>query len=627
MGVVDPILRLRPEDPIVAVAADDDYAMPLAVSIRSVIDRLSPERRLGIVVLDGGIRPANRERVLRSWPADRVEVAWFTPDASVFDDAPTWRWVNRVMYYRLLLPQLLPEAIAKILYLDVDVLALADVSALWDEPLGDVALRATQDPTSPYMDAERAMPAGWVQPAEGFTPQPLPNYDLHRLEPDTPYLNSGVLMMNLDWWRRHDVTRRLLECLLENAGQIEAPDQYALNVVLHGAWAPMDPGWNALAVLHRRGSWRETHYDEATFRRLLDVPYILHWAGVQKPWNGLGAVPREELFHRTRAKTAWAGWRGQQRLLGFRLARTRKRTRRRARHALRDLRRATRQPRKKAAAAAARLARVGVRGGRWARQRLQGPREGARPAFLVGCGRSGTNMLVDRLSRTWELDPVNEYDPAAFHEWWLRDLDSVAAVAQRSRARTVLFKPILDTPRVPQLLERFPEGRVLFAVRDWAAVVRSALALFGPENWPGRVAGWMSDDFAEFGAPLPANARERVRSLWRADLDPASATALYWLFYTGLYCDQGLDSDPRVRLVHYQLVLEQPEAQLREVCDFLGIGYRARMSPGVEPRNRHTSESLGVEPSIAEACDALYARLADADASSSAASNASRNEV
>ncbi len=610
MGAVDPILRLRPEDPIVAGAADDGYAMPLAVSIRSVIDRLAPERRLGIVVLDGGIRPANRERVLRSWPADRVQVAWLKPDASVFDDAPTWRWVNRVMYYRLLLPQLLPEAIAKILYLDVDVLALSDISALWDEPMGDVALRATQDPTSPYMDAERAMPSGWVQPAEGFTPQPLPKYELHGLEPDTPYLNSGVLMMNLDWWRRHEVTRRLLECLRENAGHIEAPDQYALNVVLRGAWAPMDPGWNALAVLHRRGSWRETHYDEATFRRLLEAPYILHWAGVQKPWNGLGAVPREEFFHRTRAGTAWAGWHGQQRMLSLRLARAGKRARRRARHALRDVRRATRQPRKKAAAAAARVARAGERSERWARQRLQGPRDGARAAFLVGCGRSGTNMLVDRLSHTWELDPVNEYDPAAFHEWWLRDLDTVAAVAQRSRARTVLFKPILDTPRVPQLLERFPNGRVLFAVRDWAPVVRSALALF-----------------AEFGAPLPASAREKLQSLWRPGLDPTSATALYWLFYTGLYFDLDLDIDRRVLPVCYEAVLEQPEARLREVCDFLDIGYRPRMTAGVEPRNRHVHAALDVEPAIVQACDALYARFARAASSMSEASRASRNEL
>jgi hypothetical protein len=361
-------------------------------------------------------------------------------------------------------------------------------------------------------------------------------------------------------------------------------------------------------VLHRRGSWRETHYDEVTFRRLLEAPYILHWAGVQKPWNGLGPVPREELFHQTRAETAWAGWLGQQEMLGWRLARTRKRARRRARNALRDVRRAARPLSKQARAARGRMARAGVRAEHWTRRRLQGPRHGARAAFLVGCGRSGTNMLVDRLSRSWELEPVNEYDPTAFQEWWLRDLDTVAAVARRSRARSVLFKPILDTPRVPELLERCPEAQVLYAARQWPDVVRSALALFGPHNWPSRVAGWMADDFAEFGAAVPEGTRRRVRSLWRADLDPASATALYWLFYTGLYFDLGLNADPRVRLVCYEAVLEQPEAQLREICHFLGIGSRPRMAAGVAPLNRHTAAPLAVEPAVADACDALYAR-------------------
>jgi hypothetical protein len=74
-------------------------------------------------------------------------------------------------------------------------------------------------------------------------------------------------------------------------------------------------------------------------------------------------------------------------------------------------------------------------------------------------------------------------------------------------------------------------------------------------------------------------------------------------------------------------VLEQPEAQLREVCDFLGIGYRARMSAGVEPRNRHARAPLNVEPAIVRACNALYARFPGAASSASAASNASRNEL
>jgi hypothetical protein len=73
--------------------------------------------------------------------------------------------------------------------------------------------------------------------------------------------------------------------------------------------------------------------------------------------------------------------------------------------------------------------------------------------------------------------------------------------------------------------------------------------------------------------------------------------------------------------------LEQPEARLREVCDFLDIGYGPRMTAGVEPRNRHVHAALDVEPAIVQACDALYARFARAASSMSAASKASRNEL
>lgn len=228
---------------------------------------------------------------------------------------------------------------------------------------------------------------------------------------------------------------------------------------------------------------------------------------------------------------------------------------------------------------------------------------------MVGCGRSGTNMLVYRLSRTWELDLVNEQDPRAFRHWWLRDLDSLATVARVSRARRILFKPILDTPRVPELLARFPEAKVLFAVRHWTAVVRSARVAFGIDGLPGRVAGWMADDFAEFHTPVPEATRQRVRVLWRADLDPNSATALYWLFYTGLYLDLGLEADPRVCLVLYEAVMEQPDRRLREICAFLEIGFRQRMIAGIAPRKRHGTEALEAEPAIAEACEALYARV------------------
>lgn len=332
---------LGPRDPILASAADDGYAMPLAVSVRSAIEHLDPGRRLGVVILDGGITPANRRRLERSWPRERAEVAWVRPDPALFEGIPTWRWLSRVAYYRLLLPRLLPEHAARVIYLDVDLVVQADLGALWDEPFAGALTLAVQDPTSPFFDAARSLPDR-VLPTHDFNPRPVRDAEARGLAPTLPYLNSGLLVMDLPGWRREKITDQLLDCLRgAPEDHLHGGDQYPLNVVLVDRWRALDPRWNALAVLHERASWRETHLDPDTFARVLEDPWVVHWAGPRKPWNGLGPVPRQELFQAYRTHTAWAGLRGRMVMAHLRLALARKRTRRRLRR-LRGLRKRTR---------------------------------------------------------------------------------------------------------------------------------------------------------------------------------------------------------------------------------------------------------------------------------------------
>ena len=342
----DALAGLGPSDPIVACAADDGYAMPLAVAIRSVLEHLDPKRRLGLVVLDGGIGPANRARLLRSWRPQGARVAWIEPDARVFDDIPTWRYLNRVAYYRLLLPELLPPEVTRILYLDADLVVLTDLGPLWDAGLGDRPCLAVQDATSPYVDARRAMPHWRECTRYGFTPCPIENYAELGLAPDARYFNSGVLSINLARWRQEGITAQLVACLRANGEHLHAADQYPLNVVLGRRWGQLDPRWNVPTLVYGCAGWRQSHFDEATFRRVLEDPYVVHWAGPEKPWNA--AVPRADLFHRYRALTAWSGLRGRAVIASSRLRTRLRAPARRARHTWRQLARLVRRPQQRA---------------------------------------------------------------------------------------------------------------------------------------------------------------------------------------------------------------------------------------------------------------------------------------
>jgi hypothetical protein len=192
------------------------------------------------------------------------------------------------------------------------------------------------------------------------------------------------------------------------------------------------------------------------------------------------------------------------------------------------------------------------------------------PVFLVGCGRSGTNMVTRHLATSPDVELFNEDHPAAFERYRLRPLADIRRLIAISDMRFVLFKPILDTSHCLEWLELFPEAKILFAIRHYDDVINSAMRRFGPAKWSKAVKGWMKKGKAGFAPPEPpASTFDAVSSLWRADLNTVSRHAIYWLFFNRLYFDLKLDRDSRVKLVRYEDAVHQPEIEFRDICRFL----------------------------------------------------------
>ncbi len=70
-------------------------------------------RRLRIFVLDGGIRPATRERIVRSWPAGRFEIDWVAVDDRALAGLPISGHIQVQAYFRILTSRLLPSDVDK----------------------------------------------------------------------------------------------------------------------------------------------------------------------------------------------------------------------------------------------------------------------------------------------------------------------------------------------------------------------------------------------------------------------------------------------------------------------------------------------------------------------------------
>ena len=283
----------------VAVACDGNYAMPLAAMLASLAATIDPRRPLVIHALVDRLPEQAWRRVVKSLPDGRAQ--WNRVDV---DDAGlreqgfgtrAFDHISSVCYFRLLLPELLPESIEKVLYLDCDLIIRRDLIPLWDTDIGTTEFAAVPEVSA--VNVKAALVDGLRFHGELDLPQDLVRF------------NSGVLLMNLTRWRRSRMAQRAFSYLRALGDDILWYEQEALNVVARGRYRELDLQWNVPS------QWADRSRQERAS--------IIHYLTAQKPWNWDYRWPAGNYYFDALDRTPWAGWRpvrpsfgGPRRLIG-----------------------------------------------------------------------------------------------------------------------------------------------------------------------------------------------------------------------------------------------------------------------------------------------------------------------
>ncbi len=197
------------------------------------------------------------------------------------------RHLSPAAYLRFLAPEVLPEAVQRVLYLDCDLIVLDDVAQLLRLDLQGRAVAAAPD-------------LGWKDAAQATRFRTL------GIPLDRPYVNSGVLLMDLGRWRRDGLSQKLFDYVARHGSLLLRHDQDALNAVLADDIHLLDRRWNLQVLLLSPWAKRALPEDrQATVAARRD-PAILHFSTADKPWNFRVWTRRRELYFRFRARTPWS---------------------------------------------------------------------------------------------------------------------------------------------------------------------------------------------------------------------------------------------------------------------------------------------------------------------------------
>lgn len=263
----------------IALCADEKYSYPCGVCITSILEN-NKECECNIYILTPGLKNDTIEKfnLLSKTYGQNIEIIKI--DNKNFNNLKISDRFPISIYYRYLLPQLLNTE--KVLYLDCDIIVTGKLTDLWNTDIRDLACGVVED-----------------QKSDDITIQ-------NRLGLYRNYFNSGVLLMNLDFWRKNNTSTALIDFIYRNPEKCLYPDQDALNYILGDNALFLEYKYNYQEQMLFPKERQYLHKDK--WSNLLpadETPTIIHYTCDIKPWIKNCSHPLKHHFTKYKACSPW----------------------------------------------------------------------------------------------------------------------------------------------------------------------------------------------------------------------------------------------------------------------------------------------------------------------------------
>ncbi len=260
-------------------SSNEAFVPHLATLFLSLLTTKQTNTTFHFYVIDDDISLRSKFLLNRTVGEFNARISYVTIDPTDFSGAVESDRIPQTAYYRISIPNLLKEN-KRAIYMDCDMITLEDIEALWEADLGEQLLGAVED-------------AGFHDWLEKMG-----------IESETDlYFNSGLMVMDLEKWRKEKITEKVLGFIENNPGKLTFHDQDALNAILHDRWLELDPRWNAQTYMMLQEKEHPTIQGQARWDEATKKPAVIHFCGHAKPWNADSNHPFKENYFDIRGKT------------------------------------------------------------------------------------------------------------------------------------------------------------------------------------------------------------------------------------------------------------------------------------------------------------------------------------
>lgn len=274
-------------------ASSDSYAEIMAVSIVSLCENNMSEEQIHFYIISNGISKKNKKNILQTVNKYGRKLSFFdAPDLNNYTNVNIdFKQHNIITFARLFIADFFPE-LDRAIFIDCDTLVLGSLKSLWNTEFeSGKSCAGVLDAISAY------------------------NKKRIGLSPDDIYINAGVILVDLEKWRKGKYSRLFMEYLRRHGGTVPLVDQGVLNGTLSRQLQVLDPEYNFM-TFGFAFSYREIkrykkfchYYSAEEFEKARNHITIAHATShflIDRPWIENSNYPLQKKWMQYRKLTAW----------------------------------------------------------------------------------------------------------------------------------------------------------------------------------------------------------------------------------------------------------------------------------------------------------------------------------
>ena len=249
----------------ILVTLNSNYIDQLIVMGYSIL-KSNKDENIDLYIAHKGLTEEDFHKIETYLDKERCKVISVKVSDEMLENAPITKRYPKEMYYRIFAAQFLPKTLDRILYLDPDLVIINSLQELYN------------------MDFE-----GNYYIAASHVKKRMRKLNEVRLdmEKDAPYINSGVMLMNLKLLREEQNIKEVFEYIEKNKNVLLLPDQDVLSGLYGGKIKTVDSLiYNLSDRYLKLYNINPKNFDKrVNLNWVRENSVIIHYCGRNKPWK------------------------------------------------------------------------------------------------------------------------------------------------------------------------------------------------------------------------------------------------------------------------------------------------------------------------------------------------------